>query len=572
MGETQSTLQKIDLTKKHAYDPNNYPENPKQNAFQELDINQQTHFVNEILKQKFNDFGNKGKSILQFLKEKGYLLTDQILGKGGFGMVVKGYSVPLKKYVAIKIIKFKTQKQFFDNLLEFNNQQDLKQKNILQSIQIMNFNELQIQFIVMDLCKTDLVEYLNYFLSQKKWLKNLEILQLWLQLVQGLKYLHSQNILHLDIKPANILLGIDNFWKYNDFGLSFVLRDGQESTTDTKGFTSTYSSPEQYLLHQFKVKTPISKESDIYSLGLVFLLTTKVILSKETLIKLKLDSNLLAKCYNDEYSDLNEQIIKKMLKTNPQKRITLDQLESVIQENIQILENKGNYFKEQINVRNKSLPSLDIEKITKQNQLEKNKSQSQIEKIQIYYPSKRVLTNREYNDQQLQSNRQQSTTASLTPLKLRRKVISNPNDQNNKNQSNNQQSFDSQVDLVQLGADKKMHGLPYILENNLANRSQGYLNQNTVTITQTSNKLTKNDYQFQNQKIQNLISKQKNEMEQNIQSVKNRYLSLQTNKIEVKSQNIQKNNNSFLPKIYQNRAQINLQNIYFDENKQQKFK
>ncbi|KAL4444810.1 hypothetical protein ABPG74_016018 [Tetrahymena malaccensis] len=571
MGESQSTLNKIDLTKKNAYDPNECQVNPKQNTFQELDINQQTHFVNEILKQKFNDFGNKGKSILQFLKQKGYLLTDSILGKGGFGMVVQGYSCLLQKYVAIKIVKFKTQKQFFDNLLEFSNQQDLKHKNILQSIQIINFNELQIQFIVMDLCKADLVEYLNYYLGIKKWITDLEILQLWLQLVQGLKYLHSQNILHLDIKPANILLGVDNQWKFNDFGLSFVLRDGQESTTDTKGFTSTYSSPEQYLQHQFKVKSPISKESDIYSLGLVFLLTTKVILSKETLIKLKLDSSLLPRCYNDNYSDFNEQIISKMLKTNPLKRISLDQLESVIQEHINRLQNKGIPSGEQKSVRNKSLPSLDIEKITKQNQLEKNKSQSQIEKIQLYYPQKKVLTNREHDEYQQQSNRQQSTNSSLTPLKSRRKFIQYNNDQTNKNQQTNQQSFDSQVDLISLGADKKPSSLPLIQDNNIGNRGKGYLNQNTLTTTNVSNQLTKNDYQFQNLKIKHLIDKQKNEMEQNIQSVKNRYLSLQTNKIEVKSQNIQKNNNSFLPKIYQNKSQINLQNIYFNQNKQQQY-
>ncbi|KAL4493644.1 hypothetical protein ABPG72_004137 [Tetrahymena utriculariae] len=569
MGESQSTLKKIDLTKKNVYDPSECPINAKQNTFQELDINQQAHFVNEILKQQFNDFGNKGKSILQFLKEKGYFLTDQILGKGGFGMVVQGYSCNLKKYVAIKIVKFKTQKQFFDNLLEFSNQQDLKHQNILQSIQIINFNELQIQFIVMDLCKTDLVEYLNYYLNMKKWITDLEILQLWLQLVQGLKYLHSQNILHLDIKPANILLGIDNQWKYNDFGLSFVLRDGQESTTDTKGFTQTYSSPEQYLLHKFKIKSPISKESDIYSLGLVFLLTTKVILIKETLIKLKIDSNLLQRCYNDKYSDLNEQIIKKMLKTNPEKRISLDQLENVIQENIQRFENKGSPFNELQNVRNKSLPRLDIEKITKPNQLERNKSSSQIEKTQLYYPQRKVLTKRDHNEYQQQSNRQQSMNSSSSPLKLGKKVISNPYD--NKNQSNNQPSFDSQIDLVSLGADKKSFAFPQIQDNNISNRGIGYLNQNTLTITQTSNLLTKNDYQFQNQKILNLINKQKDDIEQNIQSVKNRYLSLQNNKFEVKAQNISKNNNSFLPKIYQNRYQINFQNMNFDDNKLQKY-
>lgn len=37
--------------------------------------------------------------------------------------------------------------------------------------------------------------------------------------MQGLKHLHDNQMIHMDIKPANVLIGLDRLYKIADFGL-----------------------------------------------------------------------------------------------------------------------------------------------------------------------------------------------------------------------------------------------------------------------------------------------------------------------------------------------------------------
>ena len=91
---------------------------------------------------------------------------------------------------------------------------------------------------------------------------------------QALDYIHEKNILHLDIKPSNILITKNNNPKLIDFGISkrYDLSNDQETSTTLQAASKGYASIEQYDSEAMQVFSP---RPDIYSLGatMYFLLT-----------------------------------------------------------------------------------------------------------------------------------------------------------------------------------------------------------------------------------------------------------------------------------------------------------
>lgn len=89
-----------------------------------------------------------------------------------------------------------------------------------------------------------------------------------LGVAQGLSYLHeqcTQPILHLDIKPENILLDSTFVAKIADFGMSRMMhRDVSKVVTGVRG-TPGYLAPE-WLSHG-----TVGKKCDVYSMGMVML-------------------------------------------------------------------------------------------------------------------------------------------------------------------------------------------------------------------------------------------------------------------------------------------------------------
>ena len=89
----------------------------------------------------------------------------------------------------------------------------------------------------------------------------------------GLKYLHSQEVAHCDIKSTNILIDIfnqDTFYvKITDFGMSLMKKDVESSTSPLVSGIGTprYSAPE--VLRGDPLNLDAMKMADVYSFGLV---------------------------------------------------------------------------------------------------------------------------------------------------------------------------------------------------------------------------------------------------------------------------------------------------------------
>ncbi|XP_044432577.1 uncharacterized protein [Triticum aestivum] len=82
---------------------------------------------------------------------------------------------------------------------------------------------------------------------------------------EGLNYLHQENVLHLDLKPGNILLDEDMMPKITDFGLSRCLVENQTRLI-TKGVGGTLG----YLAPEFE-SGEITHKFDLYSLGVIII-------------------------------------------------------------------------------------------------------------------------------------------------------------------------------------------------------------------------------------------------------------------------------------------------------------
>ncbi|XP_065878327.1 G-type lectin S-receptor-like serine/threonine-protein kinase SD2-5 [Euphorbia lathyris] len=84
-------------------------------------------------------------------------------------------------------------------------------------------------------------------------------------IAKGLSYLHEdcrQRIVHLDIKPQNILLDADLNAKISDFGLSKLIERDQSQVVTTMRGTPGYMAPELF-------SSVITEKADVYSFGIV---------------------------------------------------------------------------------------------------------------------------------------------------------------------------------------------------------------------------------------------------------------------------------------------------------------
>ncbi|RIA89287.1 kinase-like domain-containing protein [Glomus cerebriforme] len=199
--------------------------------------------------------------------------------------------------------------------------------NSNENITQVNINRDWILFIQMQLCHSSLRDYLkrrdaNLLATKKDPLNAIDrhaSIELFRGIVHGVAYIHSQGLIHRDLKPGNIFMGIvpengsnQNSWiaadsssfaverlvpKIGDFGLvtavdgvqdgspiddvmnsnllKFIDRNRASSASSsysskskrTTGVgTITYASPEQLA----KPPRPYNEKADIYSLGIIF--------------------------------------------------------------------------------------------------------------------------------------------------------------------------------------------------------------------------------------------------------------------------------------------------------------
>tara|TARA_B100001287_G_scaffold122638_1_gene103427 strand:- start:259 stop:2028 length:1770 start_codon:yes stop_codon:yes gene_type:complete len=195
----------------------------------------------------------------KIIKER-YEIT-QLLGEGGMSFVYKAVDKQLKRTVAIKTLKpvYVEQEKFVERFKrEAQTAANLNHPNI---VQIFDWGIGDEPFFVMEYIEGNT---LASIISRKKSISMNDILFIGAQVASGLHAAHSKGLVHRDIKPGNIMITPEGKVKVTDFGI-VSLQNEESDITKTGSIlgTASYISPEQA---QGK---PVSKESDLYSLGTV---------------------------------------------------------------------------------------------------------------------------------------------------------------------------------------------------------------------------------------------------------------------------------------------------------------
>lgn len=135
---------------------------------------------------------------------------------------------------------------------EFETGYRLEHPNLVRYLSLDD-NSILMDYVDGETLSQRLTSHLDYFKNRKNTDKFVR------QLLDVLDYLHSHQVLHLDLKPDNILLThINDDVKLIDFGFCYT-----DTFPDTTGRTESYAAPEQLST----VNSQLSIQTDIYALG-----------------------------------------------------------------------------------------------------------------------------------------------------------------------------------------------------------------------------------------------------------------------------------------------------------------
>jgi fused-like protein len=182
----------------------------------------------------------------------------ELVGEGSFGKV---YKARRKFTGAITAMKFiakhgKTEKDIKSLRQEIEILRGLKHENIIAMVDSF---ETKAEFcVVTEFAQGELFE----ILEDDQCLPEEEVRAIAKQLVRALYYLHSNRIIHRDMKPQNILIGARRVVKLCDFGFARAMSSATMVLTSIKG-TPLYMAPE------LVQEQPYNHTVDLWSLGVI---------------------------------------------------------------------------------------------------------------------------------------------------------------------------------------------------------------------------------------------------------------------------------------------------------------
>ncbi len=243
----------------------------------------------------------------------------EVLGRGGMGIVMRGFDPALNRHSAVKVLvpelasSAAARKRFSR---EAKSAAAVVHPHVVP-IQTVDEHD-GLPYLVMPVVEG---KSLQQRVDQDGPLPIVEVVRIASQIAEGLAAAHTQGLVHRDIKPANILLenGVERV-QITDFGLARAADDASMTRSGVIAGTPQYMSPEQ--AHG----DDIDHRSDLFSLGSVmyFMLTGRSPFRAENTM------GVLNRIANDEPRRLRsiqpeipiwlESIVVKLLEKDPENR------------------------------------------------------------------------------------------------------------------------------------------------------------------------------------------------------------------------------------------------------------
>lgn len=169
----------------------------------------------------------------------GKFLLGEVLGEGAYGKVKEALDIHTLHRRAVKIMSKRKLRRIPHG--EENVRREVwmlkrtNHENIIQLVDVLQNNEREKIYVVMDYCVCNMHEMLKK--SPKNYFPEWQAHDYFKQLICGLEYLHGIGIIHKDIKPSNLLINMDQTLKISDFGVAEQLSPfaSDDSCTTSQG-------------------------------------------------------------------------------------------------------------------------------------------------------------------------------------------------------------------------------------------------------------------------------------------------------------------------------------------------
>lgn len=241
--------------------------------------------------------------IIEFLKQKDYVMVNNHLGRGSFGETVllkDPYIDELfvaKKYSPEDLPTEDEKIRFYKNFIdEIKILYKLNHRNVVRIYNYYAFEEYHTGYILMEYIDGETIED---FITSYSPFSSATLDDIFIQLIDGFAYIEKQNILHRDIRENNILIDKNGIVKIIDFGIGKIFSRNDkpvDSLVSQINRDNSDTLPEEYY------KGIYTNQTDMFYLAELF-------------------NRLMKQCNMPEMIDFSYQkILDNMLKTQPSER------------------------------------------------------------------------------------------------------------------------------------------------------------------------------------------------------------------------------------------------------------